>query len=74
MQMLRWLCLLTLSLPLLFWVGHVITRDGPSPAARRKGLRGYTRIRPGGMDQVSGSKRQGGVYTNGFYKTLGELE
>ncbi|XP_030597990.1 alpha-N-acetylgalactosaminide alpha-2,6-sialyltransferase 3-like [Archocentrus centrarchus] len=52
MQMLRWLCLLTLSLPLLFWVGHVITRDGPPPPARRKGLRGYTRISPGRMGQI----------------------
>ncbi|XP_069025172.1 alpha-N-acetyl-neuraminyl-2,3-beta-galactosyl-1,3-N-acetyl-galactosaminide alpha-2,6-sialyltransferase [Embiotoca jacksoni] len=49
--MLRWLCLLSLSLPLLFWFAHVITRDGPSPAARSLGLRGYTRISPGRMDQ-----------------------
>lgn len=50
--MLRWLCLLTLSLPLLFWVGHVMIRDGPSPAAARRGLEGYKRIKPGRMDQV----------------------
>lgn len=50
--MLRWLCLLTLSLPLLFWVGHVMIRDGPSPAAARKGLEGYKRIKPDRMDQV----------------------
>ncbi|AWP15500.1 putative alpha-N-acetylgalactosaminide alpha-2-6-sialyltransferase 3-like [Scophthalmus maximus] len=49
--MLRWLCLLSLSLPLLFWFGHVITRDGPAPVLHGPGLRGYMRISPGGMEQ-----------------------
>lgn len=49
--MLRWLCLLSLSLPLLFWFGHVITREGFSPAAQRSGLRGYRRIGPSRVDQ-----------------------
>ncbi|XP_056288405.1 alpha-N-acetyl-neuraminyl-2,3-beta-galactosyl-1,3-N-acetyl-galactosaminide alpha-2,6-sialyltransferase [Pseudoliparis swirei] len=50
-QMFLWLCLLSLSLPLLFWVGHVITRDGLSPTLQSSGLRGYMRITPGRMDQ-----------------------
>lgn len=49
--LLRWVCLLSLSLPLLFWFGHVITRDDPSTTAQGAGIRGYMRIRPGGMDQ-----------------------
>lgn len=49
---LRWLCLLSLSLPLLFWFGHVITRDAsPTPAEKSSTLRGYMRISPGGMYQ-----------------------
>lgn len=51
-QMLRWLCLLSLSLPLLFWFGHMIRRDDPSPAVQSTGLKGYMRIAPGRMDQV----------------------
>lgn len=48
-----WLCLLSLSLPLLFWFGHVIRRDGPHhPVRPNTGLSGYLRITPGGMDQV----------------------
>ncbi|KAK9532384.1 hypothetical protein VZT92_009767 [Zoarces viviparus] len=46
-----WLCLLSLSLPLLFWFGHVITRDGLSHVLQSNGLRGYRRITPGRMDQ-----------------------
>ncbi|KAM3599226.1 uncharacterized protein V6R79_002269 [Siganus canaliculatus] len=53
---LRWLCLLTVSLPLLFWFGHVITRDDrmtadPMPAEQTSGPKGYRRITPGGMHQ-----------------------
>ncbi|XP_054468389.1 alpha-N-acetyl-neuraminyl-2,3-beta-galactosyl-1,3-N-acetyl-galactosaminide alpha-2,6-sialyltransferase isoform X1 [Anoplopoma fimbria] len=51
-QMFQWLCLVSLSLPLLFWFGHVITRNGPSPVLQGNGLRGYMRISPGRMDQV----------------------
>lgn len=46
-----WLCLLSLSLPLVLWFGHVIRRDVPSPTLPSTGLRGYTRIPPGRMDQ-----------------------
>ncbi|XP_015798544.3 alpha-N-acetyl-neuraminyl-2,3-beta-galactosyl-1,3-N-acetyl-galactosaminide alpha-2,6-sialyltransferase isoform X2 [Nothobranchius furzeri] len=45
----RWLCLLSLSLLLLFWFGLLITtRDDASStaAARSSGLRGYMRISP----------------------------
>ncbi|XP_047425503.1 alpha-N-acetyl-neuraminyl-2,3-beta-galactosyl-1,3-N-acetyl-galactosaminide alpha-2,6-sialyltransferase [Mugil cephalus] len=49
---LRWLCLLILSLLLLFWFGHVITRDGPSPAVRMTGIGGYVRINPSRMGQL----------------------
>ncbi|CAB1443742.1 unnamed protein product [Pleuronectes platessa] len=51
LQMLRWLLLLGLSLPVLFWFAHVITRDGSSPVLQSSGLRGYVRISPGGMEQ-----------------------
>ncbi|XP_013862033.1 alpha-N-acetyl-neuraminyl-2,3-beta-galactosyl-1,3-N-acetyl-galactosaminide alpha-2,6-sialyltransferase [Austrofundulus limnaeus] len=51
----RWLCLLCLSLLLLFCFGFVITRDDVSPAAasaaHSSGLRGYMRIRPSGKGQ-----------------------
>ncbi|KAM6975923.1 alpha-N-acetyl-neuraminyl-2,3-beta-galactosyl-1,3-N-acetyl-galactosaminide alpha-2,6-sialyltransferase [Tautogolabrus adspersus] len=47
----RWLFLLTLCLPVLFWFGHVITRDGPTPAEKSSTLRGYMRVSPGRMDQ-----------------------
>lgn len=30
----------------------MMIRDGPSPAAARKGLEGYKRIKPDRMDQV----------------------
>lgn len=50
-QMLRWLCLLSLSLPLLFWLGCVIIRDDPSPAVQSNGLRGYMRITPDRTEQ-----------------------
>ncbi|KAA8584410.1 alpha-N-acetyl-neuraminyl-2,3-beta-galactosyl-1,3-N-acetyl-galactosaminide alpha-2,6-sialyltransferase [Etheostoma spectabile] len=46
-----WLCLLSLSLLLLFFLGHVLIRDFLSPARQSNGLRGYTRIGPGSMDQ-----------------------
>ncbi|XP_053195408.1 alpha-N-acetyl-neuraminyl-2,3-beta-galactosyl-1,3-N-acetyl-galactosaminide alpha-2,6-sialyltransferase [Scomber japonicus] len=50
-QMSCLLCLLSVSLPLLFWFGHVIRRDGPPPVGPSTGLNGYMRITPGGMDQ-----------------------
>ncbi|XP_049460520.1 alpha-N-acetyl-neuraminyl-2,3-beta-galactosyl-1,3-N-acetyl-galactosaminide alpha-2,6-sialyltransferase [Epinephelus fuscoguttatus] len=50
-QMLGWLCLLSLSLPLLFWLGCVIIRDDPSPAVQSNGLRGYMRITPDRTEQ-----------------------
>ncbi|CAJ1070184.1 alpha-N-acetyl-neuraminyl-2%2C3-beta-galactosyl-1,3-N-acetyl-galactosaminide alpha-2,6-sialyltransferase [Xyrichtys novacula] len=47
-----WLFLLSLSLPLLLWFGHVITRDGRrTPAEKSSELRGYMRISPGRVDQ-----------------------
>lgn len=54
-QMLRWLCLLSLSLPVLFWFGHVIRRGDPSPAVQSTGLKGYMRIAPERMNQVRGN-------------------
>lgn len=54
MQMLRWLCLLSLSLPLLFWFGHVIRRDHRPRALKSTGLKGYKRITPGRNHQVRG--------------------
>lgn len=54
-QVVCWLCLLSLSLPLLLllWFGHVIRWDDTSPLARPSGLDGYVRILPGsGVDQV----------------------
>lgn len=54
-QMLRWLCLVSLSLPVLFWFGHVIRRDDPSPALQSTGLKGYVRIAPGRTNQVRGN-------------------
>ncbi|XP_041815877.1 alpha-N-acetyl-neuraminyl-2,3-beta-galactosyl-1,3-N-acetyl-galactosaminide alpha-2,6-sialyltransferase [Chelmon rostratus] len=48
---LRWLCPLSVSLPLLFWFGHVIRRDLPAPAVQSTGLRGYRRIGPDKVDQ-----------------------
>lgn len=51
----RWLCLLSLTLLVLFWFGHVIRRESPSPAplhaAPRAGIRGYTRVRPDKANQ-----------------------
>ncbi|XP_008304044.1 alpha-N-acetyl-neuraminyl-2,3-beta-galactosyl-1,3-N-acetyl-galactosaminide alpha-2,6-sialyltransferase isoform X1 [Stegastes partitus] len=49
--MFRGLCLLSLSLPLLYWFAHVITRDDVSPAARSSGLQGYRRISRGRVEQ-----------------------
>ncbi|XP_068609040.1 alpha-N-acetyl-neuraminyl-2,3-beta-galactosyl-1,3-N-acetyl-galactosaminide alpha-2,6-sialyltransferase [Brachionichthys hirsutus] len=43
----RWLCLLSLSLPLLIWFGHrgwSVRPGGPWPAAGSTGRRGYVRI------------------------------
>ncbi|XP_037340131.2 alpha-N-acetyl-neuraminyl-2,3-beta-galactosyl-1,3-N-acetyl-galactosaminide alpha-2,6-sialyltransferase [Pungitius pungitius] len=53
-QMFHWLCLLSLSLslPLLFWFGHVMTRAGLSLGLQRGGLRGYLRISPARVDQL----------------------
>lgn len=51
-QMQRWLCLLTISLPVLFWIGRVITRDRPLPVFRSSELRGYMRLGPHRMEQV----------------------
>ncbi|XP_008324036.1 alpha-N-acetyl-neuraminyl-2,3-beta-galactosyl-1,3-N-acetyl-galactosaminide alpha-2,6-sialyltransferase isoform X2 [Cynoglossus semilaevis] len=50
-QMQRWLCLLTISLPVLFWIGRVITRDRPLPVFRSSELRGYMRLGPHRMEQ-----------------------
>lgn len=50
--MLRWFCLLSLSVPLLLWFGHVIVRNGTPPAARSTGLRGYVRLGPAGAEQI----------------------
>ncbi|MED6282789.1 hypothetical protein CHARACLAT_001836 [Characodon lateralis] len=47
----RWLCLLSLSLLLLFLFGLLITRDSRSPATQISGLRGYRRISPDRMGQ-----------------------
>ncbi|XP_017262955.1 alpha-N-acetyl-neuraminyl-2,3-beta-galactosyl-1,3-N-acetyl-galactosaminide alpha-2,6-sialyltransferase isoform X2 [Kryptolebias marmoratus] len=51
----RWICLLSPSLLLLLWFGLVIMRDDASHAAaviaHSSGLRGYTRISPGGKGQ-----------------------
>ncbi|XP_072228286.1 alpha-N-acetyl-neuraminyl-2,3-beta-galactosyl-1,3-N-acetyl-galactosaminide alpha-2,6-sialyltransferase isoform X2 [Leuresthes tenuis] len=52
MMVRRWLCLLSLSLPVLVWFGHVITRDDSWSAVRSPGLKGYTRISPGRMSQL----------------------
>nr|XP_020476743.1 alpha-N-acetylgalactosaminide alpha-2,6-sialyltransferase 3-like isoform X2 [Monopterus albus] len=49
--LLCFLCLLSLSLPLLLWFGYVITRDRPSPAVQSTRLRGYMRIIPDMKDQ-----------------------
>ncbi|XP_056874696.1 alpha-N-acetyl-neuraminyl-2,3-beta-galactosyl-1,3-N-acetyl-galactosaminide alpha-2,6-sialyltransferase isoform X2 [Takifugu flavidus] len=45
--MLRWLCLLSLSLPLLFWFGHVTRWESRTKALQSTGLKGYMRITPG---------------------------
>ncbi|KAM6903004.1 alpha-N-acetyl-neuraminyl-2,3-beta-galactosyl-1,3-N-acetyl-galactosaminide alpha-2,6-sialyltransferase [Xenentodon cancila] len=47
----RWMCLLSLSLLLLFWLAHVMTRDGALTSARNSDLRGYTRVGPGRTGQ-----------------------
>uniref|UniRef100_UPI0037E8F03C alpha-N-acetyl-neuraminyl-2,3-beta-galactosyl-1, 3-N-acetyl-galactosaminide alpha-2,6-sialyltransferase n=1 Tax=Semicossyphus pulcher TaxID=241346 RepID=UPI0037E8F03C len=49
--MLRGLCLLSLSLPLLFWFGHVITRDDLTLAEKSSDIKGYMRIGPARIDQ-----------------------
>ncbi|XP_061787845.1 alpha-N-acetyl-neuraminyl-2,3-beta-galactosyl-1,3-N-acetyl-galactosaminide alpha-2,6-sialyltransferase isoform X1 [Nerophis lumbriciformis] len=51
-QTLRWLCLLSISLPVLFWFGHVITREGSARVAKQSvGLRGYVRVSPDTAEQ-----------------------
>ncbi|XP_061589745.1 alpha-N-acetyl-neuraminyl-2,3-beta-galactosyl-1,3-N-acetyl-galactosaminide alpha-2,6-sialyltransferase [Cololabis saira] len=47
----RWMCLLSLSLLLLFWLAHVITRDGALTSARSSDIRGYARVGLGRMGQ-----------------------
>ncbi|KAM4634647.1 alpha-N-acetyl-neuraminyl-2,3-beta-galactosyl-1,3-N-acetyl-galactosaminide alpha-2,6-sialyltransferase isoform 1-T3 [Polymixia lowei] len=46
----RWVCLVSVSLSLLFWYGHVIRSDGSS-SIHNSGLKGYIRITPDGMNQ-----------------------
>lgn len=53
-QILRWLCLLSLSLPLLFWFGHVIRRVSRTAALKSTEYKGYVRITPGRKHQVRG--------------------
>lgn len=53
-QIVCWLCLLSLCLPLLLWFGNVIKSEDPSPAVESSGLRGYMRITPGSVEQVGG--------------------
>ena len=65
----NWVCLLSLSLLLLFWLAHMITRDGVSPVAQRSELRGYMRIGGGRMGQVRGSSR-GARATAGLHETV----
>ncbi|XP_034048652.1 alpha-N-acetyl-neuraminyl-2,3-beta-galactosyl-1,3-N-acetyl-galactosaminide alpha-2,6-sialyltransferase [Thalassophryne amazonica] len=49
---LPWLCLLSLSLCVVLWLGHVITGDGPPPPElKSSGLRGYQRISSGTTNQ-----------------------
>lgn len=50
--MLRWLGLLSLSLCLLFWFGHVISRDGPPPVVHGARIQGYQRVGPSTVDQL----------------------
>ncbi|XP_030004333.1 alpha-N-acetylgalactosaminide alpha-2,6-sialyltransferase 3-like isoform X2 [Sphaeramia orbicularis] len=50
-QRLLWVCLLSLSLSLLLWFGHVIRRDSSAPAAHSTGLSGYERITEPRMEQ-----------------------
>ncbi|XP_054614225.1 alpha-N-acetyl-neuraminyl-2,3-beta-galactosyl-1,3-N-acetyl-galactosaminide alpha-2,6-sialyltransferase isoform X1 [Dunckerocampus dactyliophorus] len=51
-QTFRWLCLLSISLPVLFWFGHVLTREGAPPVVQQvNGLRGYVRVSPDFVDQ-----------------------
>ncbi|XP_058472444.1 alpha-N-acetyl-neuraminyl-2,3-beta-galactosyl-1,3-N-acetyl-galactosaminide alpha-2,6-sialyltransferase [Solea solea] len=49
-KMLHWLSLLSLSLTLLVWLGHVITQNDPM-VVQNRGLRGYTRITPHRTEQ-----------------------
>lgn len=45
-----WVCLLSITLTLLFWFGHVLTSDGSSTMPDA-GLRGYMRVTPGKIKQ-----------------------
>ncbi|KAM4532796.1 alpha-N-acetyl-neuraminyl-2,3-beta-galactosyl-1,3-N-acetyl-galactosaminide alpha-2,6-sialyltransferase isoform 1-T2 [Fundulus diaphanus] len=47
----RWLCLLSLSLLFLFWLGLFVTR-GPLPATKGSSLWGYRRISPDRTGQL----------------------
>lgn len=49
-QRIRWVCLVVISLSVLFWYGRVIRSDRSFPI--HNGLRGYIRITPGRMNQV----------------------
>lgn len=59
-QWIHWLSLLTLSLTLLFWFGHVVRRDRkPTPATvNNTRLMGYVRVTAGRMDQVGTTPAQ----------------
>ncbi|XP_067106369.1 alpha-N-acetyl-neuraminyl-2,3-beta-galactosyl-1,3-N-acetyl-galactosaminide alpha-2,6-sialyltransferase isoform X1 [Osmerus mordax] len=46
----RWLCLVVISLSVLFWYGHLIHSEG-STIMPNTGLQGYTKISPGLMHQ-----------------------
>lgn len=61
-QRLLWICLLSLSLSLLLWFGHVIRRDTSAPAVHSTGLSGYERITDRRMDQV---RQSCNCYTHG---------
>lgn len=50
--MLRWLGLLSLSLSLLLWFGHVITKEAPPGLGHGAGIQGYHRVGPGRVEQL----------------------
>uniref|UniRef100_A0AAV2IUH5 Uncharacterized protein n=1 Tax=Knipowitschia caucasica TaxID=637954 RepID=A0AAV2IUH5_KNICA len=48
----RWLCLLSLSLTLLLWIGHMVKRNTFHVPLHNRGLSGYARISESRKDQV----------------------